>query len=82
MSDLKKPKYIETESGREKLCIQCGDYWPLDDEFWFSRNVKLPDGKISMRYVSACKSCYDIRYRPGRIKGKNNIRSKHERVAA
>lgn len=28
-----KKKYIETELGREKLCIQCNEYWPLDDEF-------------------------------------------------
>ena len=52
----------------------------LDDEFWFHRNVKLLSGKMSKRYESACKCCYSIRYRPERVKGTNNIRSKHERV--
>ena len=78
---LNKPKYIETELGREKLCIECQEYWPLDDEFWFHRNVKLLSGKMSKRYESACKCCYHVRYKPHRIKGTNKIKSKHEAIA-
>ena len=79
----KKPKYIETELGIEKLCIDCEEYWPLDSEFWFSFKQKpRKDGTRSIGYESACKCCYDIRYRPLHNKGTNQIRSKHERNAA
>lgn len=74
----KKPKYIETELGREKLCIECQEYWPLDDEFWWHRNVKLASGEKVKRYESACKCCYNVRYKPGKVKNKNRIRSMHE----
>ena len=82
MSDIQKPKYIETELGREKLCIECGEYWPLDDEFWFHRNAKLLSGATSKRYEAACKCCYNIRYRPQRIKGTNHIKSGFEKRAS
>ena len=28
-------RYSVSELGKEKLCIHCGDYWPLTNEFWF-----------------------------------------------
>ncbi|MDG9859399.1 hypothetical protein N5J48_04330 [Acinetobacter ursingii] len=79
----KKPKLIQTELGTEKLCIECDEYWPLDSEFWFTyKNKPKKDGSISIGYEAACKCCYSIRYRPHVVKGKNIIRSNHERVAA
>lgn len=72
-----KPKYIETELGREKLCIECQEYWPLDDEFWGHRNVKLLSGEMSKRYEPACKGCYNARYRPQR-KSIKPIKSSYE----
>ena len=35
-------RYIETELGKEKLCIECNEYWPLDDEFWLAE-IRLRD---------------------------------------
>ncbi len=79
----KKPKFIETELGAEKLCIECQEYWPLDNEFWFThRNKPNKQGVRTIGYEAACKCCYDIRYRPHHNKGTNQIRSKHERNAA
>lgn len=77
-----KKKYIETELGREKLCIQCDEYWPLDDEFWWHRNVKLVNGQYSKRYEAACKCCYNVRYKPGKTKNKNSIKSVYEKGMA
>ena len=44
-----KPKYIETELGREKLCICCDEYYPLDDEFFYHQMKKTKTG-LSKRY--------------------------------
>lgn len=77
-----KPKFIETELGKEKLCIQCQEYWPLDSEFWFSYKGKpKKDGSKSINYESACKCCYYIRYKPQRSNApKIRIRSGYERI--
>lgn len=77
----KKPKFIETELGTEKLCIQCQEYWPLDSEFWFQYKGKpKKDGSKTICYEAACKSCYYIRYKPNRqFRTKNDIRSYHEK---
>ena len=84
MKKPNKPKFIETELGREKLCIQCDEYWPLDSEFWFTYSGKPKrDGTKSVGYEAACKSCYCIRYRPQRLqRSKNAIRSYHEKGCA
>ncbi|WP_218951552.1 hypothetical protein [Acinetobacter sp. YH12023] len=75
-----KPKFIETELGKEKLCIQCDEYWPLDDEFWFTyRNKPNKNGERTIGYEAACKCCYNLRYRPERIKNKNKIKSAYEK---
>lgn len=79
-----KPKYIQTDLGKEKLCIECGEYWPLDHEFWFTYSGKPKrDGTKSTCYEAACKSCYHIRYKPQRVqRPKNAIRSYHEKGGA
>lgn len=76
-----KPKYIQTDLGREKLCIECDEYWPLDHEFWFCRYVKIKKG-VSIRWEAACKCCYSVRYRPQRVKGTNKIKSGFEKQVA
>lgn len=77
-----KPKFIETELGKEKLCIQCQEYWPLDSEFWFSYKGKpKKNGLRSINYEAVCKCCYYIRYKPQRTgTPKNRIRSGYERI--
>ena len=84
MKKPNQPKFIETELGREKLCIQCDEYWPLDSEFWFTYSGKPKrDGTKSVGYEAACKSCYHIRYKPQRLqRPKNAIRSYHEKGCA
>ena len=44
-----KPKFIETELGTEKLCIECQEYWPLDVEFWFLRRT---DGVLIAKFTN------------------------------
>ena len=78
----KQPKFIETELGTEKLCIECQEYWPLDDEFWFSRKSRSAKDPSSRLFEAACKCCYYIRYKPGTRKGTGRIKSGHERLAA
>ncbi len=77
----KKPKFIQTELGTEKLCIQCQEYWPLDNEFWFTYSGKpKKDGSRSVCYEAACKCCYYIRYKPQRQSSyKMPLRSYHEK---
>lgn len=78
-SDQSNPRYIETELGKEKFCPECKEYWPLDSEFWSKRIAVLSGGNTSIRYESACKCCYSIRYRPHKVKTKNRIKSAHEK---
>lgn len=78
----KLPKYIETELGKEKLCKHCGEYWPIDSEFWFMIKEKLNDETLKHRPDSACKGCYDMVYRPHKRKGTYKVKSQHEKVAA
>ncbi len=80
-SQGQKPKFIETELGKEKLCIQCQEYWPLDAEFWFTYKGKpKKDGTKTLCYEAACKCCYYTRYKPHRQQSaKNAIRSYYER---
>ncbi|WP_111860902.1 hypothetical protein [Acinetobacter sp. CFCC 10889] len=71
----KLPKYIETELGTEKLCIDCEEFW------WTRKNKSLKDPN-GVRYEAACKCCYNVRYRPGHVKGTYKVKSQHEKVAA
>ena len=77
--EANKPKFIETELGREKLCKHCQEYWPVDSEFWYMIKDTLKDGTVVQRPDSACKGCYDKVYRQNRAKRQNNKRPFHER---
>ncbi len=80
---ISAPKFIETELGTEKLCIECQEYWPLDNEFWFTyRNKPNKKGERTIGYEAACKCCYDIRYRPQHRKGTSQVKSYFERERA
>lgn len=58
-----KPKHTTTELGKEKLCIHCNEYFPLETAFWVSKLVKLKSGALKRRFYSACKGCYQERYK-------------------
>lgn len=80
---MKLPKFIETELGKEKLCIECQEYWPLDKEFWFTYRNKLnKQGIRTIGYEAACKCCYKIRYKPQLVKGTKRIKSYFEKERA
>lgn len=67
MTVIPLPKKIQTELGTEKLCIECQDYYPLDDEFfWFQWSNR--NGKKVKQYSATCKACYDVRYRRRKYK--------------
>ena len=63
MKVTENARYIETDLGREKLCIHCNDYYPLDGQFWVSKKVTLKSGIQTVRFYSACKGCYQERYK-------------------
>lgn len=55
---------------------------PLDSEFWFTYlNKPNRHGERTVGYEAACKCCYDIRYRPNKIKGTYKVKSNHENKA-
>lgn len=55
------------EMGLERLCVFCGEYWPIDDEFWFV----LTDGRLH----SYCKACCTQRRGELRNGGRRKIQS-------
>ncbi len=50
-----KQQFRETELGRERMCSQCGEYWPDDGEFFYTKRGKT---------AQPCKACYEQIYRP------------------
>lgn len=61
---IKKPRLINTELGKEKLCNKCDEYFPLSKEFFFC-NGKTKQG--IQKFTSACRDCYTKNYRPHRL---------------
>jgi hypothetical protein len=52
MFRVKHSKVIFTDIGREIMCPRCKEYWPADNEFFYSQPSAT--GGIS----SWCKCCY------------------------
>lgn len=57
-----KPRFIETELGKEKYCKGCDDYYPATKEFFFGTGQFKKDGSPSLEAL--CKACYKQRYCP------------------
>lgn len=51
--------YIKTELGTEKRCTRCGDYYPLDTDFFYRNGTWR--GKA--QWTSHCKACFTETYR-------------------
>lgn len=49
---MKTDKLRDGETGQEKLCTRCDEWWPADLEFFFSD----PGGVAGLFYC--CKACY------------------------
>lgn len=62
----KLPKYIWTDLGKEKLCIECKEYFPADTTFFNANGHKRKDGTPHL--VAACKACFDKRYKRRKYK--------------
>ena len=63
---------IDPELGPEKRCTVCGEWWPLDEEFWYFRTfpagrVEVSRGKAFVRKAtvrhaySRCRACWSER---------------------
>lgn len=57
---MQSGQYIAGSTGIEKRCPKCGDYWPIDTEFWFT-HTSTADGLHTW-----CKACYLERRYPAR----------------
>ena len=72
------PRRLMSDLGEEKLCVHCGDYWPLTNEFWFFQKRTSKNGPV-LRATGACKGCYIEQYKPERLKAnKQTIKSAYE----
>lgn len=64
---LRTGTYRETDLGIEKQCTRCGEFWPVDDEFYSVQ--READGA---RASSMCRACFVEHYKRGkgmRVKG-------------
>lgn len=52
-SGLASGKFRHADYGLEQRCSCCGEYWPADTEFFYSRGARLS---------SACKACFRDTY--------------------
>lgn len=49
---------IETEIGTERLCRGCGEFWPIDDDFWY-----FQDRGGRRVVMGRCRACWSERSR-------------------
>jgi len=54
--------HIYTELGHEKLCPLCGEYYPLDEDFFYKNGFK----RGVQQWTGRCKACYIETYRGDR----------------
>ena len=62
-----------TSDGRERQCVECGEWWPDDREFFYTAGGDRPRA-----LMNRCKACYlERRYKAGtrpRPKGESTVR--------
>ena len=49
-----KTTRLDPELGTEKYCNGCGEWWPLDDEFYYHYP---PTSRYAGRFQSMCRAC-------------------------
>ena len=57
----------EEELGVQKRCHSCGEWWPLDSDFWYvmfrAGRLSVCHGRVAVRrhdvYRNLCKACHD-----------------------
>jgi hypothetical protein len=66
---LASTRRVDPELGPEKLCTTCGEWWPLDEEFWYLKRYRAGDvetsgGRTYVRQTSGatvqsrCRACW------------------------
>ena len=71
---MRAPIRIDPELGPEKRCNVCGEWWPLDEEFWYFKVIPAgrpakSGGKVYVRshevrhVYSRCRACWNERSR-------------------
>lgn len=50
---------IVTELGTERLCRGCGEFWPVDEEFWYFTTDRYGKSRVMGR----CRACWSERSR-------------------
>lgn len=58
---LASGQYRESDLGIEKRCTRCGEFWPVDDEFFSVQ--REPGGARASAY---CRACFIEKYQRGR----------------
>ena len=82
---MSRQPIIETELGKEKQCSKCGDFWPLDPEFFYPKQTaKRKDGTRGLSFDAVCKACYEVVYRKRKTPATRTymIRSKAEKMVS
>ncbi len=55
----------DPELGHERRCKDCGEWWPMDDEFWYFQ-TRVGVRGLSRTAYPYCKACWSVRGR-GRV---------------
>lgn len=58
---LQAGTFRETDIGIEKRCTRCGEFWPVDDEFYSHQRDQNGE-----RASSYCRACFIEKYQRGR----------------
>lgn len=75
--DKPKPKYRNTGYGKEKLCSECEEYYPLNEQFFY-RCARGKQAGAVIRYEGKCIPCYNARKAQYRLKSKQRKEFNHE----
>jgi len=68
-------KYIQTELGKEKKCIHCGEYFPCTKEFFYGTGRTYKNGEEALE--GNCKDCYKQKFKPW-TKRTYNVAHRHK----
>lgn len=70
-----KPKIINRGYGDEKLCLECDEYFPLTEDFFYY----VAPSKDLRYFKSICIPCYNYRQSKYKAKAKLNKEQTHDR---
>lgn len=62
-----KPRFINRGYGKEMICTNCTEYYPLNSNFFYARPPSSQRG-LTIVYEGLCIPCYNERKRKYRLK--------------